>query len=121
MSVNLPTKIVWRVGCKYWSKASTKIRSLTIKEAAEQQLIEGSVEHCLESKRMMVSLPFIKDPVQFLTEKHGGRDNYRQSLKVYASQCKKSEQVKEGMRKVHSVLVQRGFMQRLDDLPVESR
>ena len=102
-------------------KASTKIRSLTIKEADEQQLIEGSVEHCLESKRMMVSLPFIKDPVQFLTGKHGGRDNYRQALKVYASQCKKSEQAKVGMRKVHSELVQRGFMQRLDDLPVESR
>ena len=102
-------------------KTSSKTRSLTIKEAAEQQLIEGSVEHCVESKRMLASLPFIKDPVQFLTEKHGGKDNYRQALRVYVSQCKKSEKVKEGMRKVHKELVQRGFMNKLDDIPVEKR
>ena len=94
-------------------KVSTKVRSLTIKEAAEQQLIEGSVELCTDSSRIYVSLPFTKDPVQFLYEKHGGRDNYKQALKVYISQCKKSEQVKEGMRKVHQELVERGFMIRL--------
>ena len=102
-------------------KASSKMRSLTIREAAEQQLIEGSVEHCLDSKKMLVSLPFTKDPVQFLTEKHGGKDNYRQALKVYVSQCKKSEQVKIGMRKVHSELIQRGFMERLDDLSADRK
>ena len=61
-------------------ETSTKIRSLTLKEAVKQQLIAGSVEHCNTTKRMLVSLPFTKDPVQFLTEKHGGKDNYRQAL-----------------------------------------
>ena len=47
---------------------------------------------------------------------HKGSSNYSQALKVYKTQCKKSEQVKDGMRSVHEDLVEKGFMMKLDDL-----
>ena len=65
---------------------------------------------------MTVNYPFLKNPVEFLTAVHNNPSNYNQALKVYKTQCKKSEMVKEGMRKVHKDLVEKGFMVKLDDI-----
>ena len=42
-------------------------------------------------------LPFLESPCGFPF----GPNIYNQALKVYISQCRKSEVVKEGMRQVH--------------------
>ena len=102
-------------------KNSSKSRSLTLQEAQEQEVIENSVNIDEVNRKVVVDLPFMKEPVEFLTQKHGGPDNYSQALKVYISQCKKNDKVKEGMRKVHEELTQKGFMVRLKDLPSETQ
>lgn len=70
----------------------------------------------LINKRVTVNYPFLKDPVEFLTSVHKNPSNYGQALKVYKTKCNKSGQVKDGMRKVHGDLVEKGFMVTLDDL-----
>ena len=87
-----------------------------MREAREQRLIEDSVRIDLVKIRVTVNYPFLKDPVVFLSSAHKGSSNYSQVLKVYKTQCRKSEQVKDGMRKVHEDLVEKGFMVKLDDL-----
>jgi hypothetical protein len=66
-------------------------------------------------------LPFIRDPVEYLTNKHGAPDNKRQALSVYRSQCMKSDAVKEQLRKTHKELVDQGFMEKLTDLTPEKQ
>ena len=53
------------------------------------------------NRRIMVNYPFLKNPVEFLTAVHSNPSNYNQALKVYKTQSKKSEMVKDRMRKVH--------------------
>jgi hypothetical protein len=64
----------------------------------------------LDENIVVVTYPFLRDPVEFLTAKHNHTDNYDQALKVYKVQCRKNERVKEGMRDVHKDLVEKGFM-----------
>ena len=68
------------------------------------------------NKRVTVNYPFLKNPVEFLTAVHRSQSNYSQALKVYKTQCKKSEIVKNGMRNVHKDLVEKGFMVKLEDM-----
>ena len=103
--------------CKCVSSNRTKVISLN--ETVEQEAIMKSVSINLEEKRVYVDLPFIKPPVPFLSERHGGDNNYNQALKVYKSQCRQSEIMKDGIRKVHADLVSKGFMKKLSDLPLE--
>ena len=102
-------------------KCSTSNRGkmLSLNEKVEQEVIEKSVTVDLEQKCVFVDLPFIKPADDFLTEKHGGSDNYAQALKVYKSQCKRPEEVKTHMRTAHSELVEKGFMKKVSDLPEE--
>ena len=53
--------------------------------------------------------------MEFLTARHNNSNNYDQSLKVYRSQCRKSEEQRQGMRIVHQELVEKGFMKKLSD------
>ena len=73
--------------------------------SAEQEVIERSVILDKINKKVVVSLPWTKDPVEFLSRKHGGADNYAQAVKVYKSQCRKPDHMKEQMRKSHADLV----------------
>ena len=54
-----------------------------------------------ESKKVVVTLQFAKNPIDFLTKKHGSDSNYKQDKpkSIYISQCKKSDNEKVGMRK----------------------
>ena len=63
----------------------------------------------------MVNYPFLKDPVEYLSRIHRIPNNYGQAMKVYKTQCRKSGEVKDGMRKVHADLVEKGFMIKLED------
>ena len=62
----------------------------------EQEIIAKSVTLSIEEKKVRVSLPFTKDPAEFLFNRHRGKNNKFQACKVYKSQCKKPEQIKEG-------------------------
>ena len=90
-----------------------------IHEAAEQHLIEESVKLVREEKKVLVTSPFTKDPVNFLTKLHGASNNYHQAFKTYQAQCKKPDHVKAKLRETHADLVGRQFMTRLSDMPVE--
>lgn len=102
-------------------KESNRTKSMSLRETMEQDLIEKSVRIDTDSEKVIVDLPFTQDPVKFLTNKHGGSDNKYQALKVYKSQCRKSEATKEGIRKVHKDLVDKGFMVKLTDLSQEQQ
>ena len=69
----------------------------------------------------MVNYPFLKDPVEYLSKVHKNPNNYGQAVKVYKTQCRKSAEVKDGMRKVHADLVEKGFMKKLENMPEKTR
>ena len=97
-------------------KTSNKRTAISLREAMEQQFIEDSVRIDLEKRQVLVNYPFLKDPVDFLTKVHNGPSNYAQAVKVYKTQCRKPELVKDGMKKVHQDLVEKGFMKKLEDM-----
>ena len=101
--------------CKISARAKTK----SLQEEFEQDVLKKSVTVDLEASVTRVDLPFIKEPVAFMTKRHGGSDNLYQAKRMYASQCKKRTEVKEQVRKAHQDLVSRGYMVPLNDLPVE--
>ena len=100
----------------FTSKRSQRRTAISLQEAREQQIIEDSVKISLEEKRVIVTYPFLKDPVNFITQRHKGSNNYNQALKVYKSQCRKSVDIREGMRKVQRELVDKDFMSKLSKL-----
>ena len=102
-------------------KKSPRLTAISLQESLEQSYIEKSVSIDYESKKVVVTLPFIKNPIDYLTKKHGSDSNYRQAKRIYVSQCKKSDIEREGMRKTHQELVDKGFMVKLQNLPVESQ
>ena len=102
-------------------KTSSKHTAISLREAREQQLIEESVKIDVINRRVTVNYPFLKNPVEFLTAVHSNPSNDSQALKVYKTQCKKSEIVKDGMRNVHKDLVEKGFMVKLDDMCQDRR
>ena len=73
------------------------------------------------NRKVFVDLPFIKEPAEYLSRKHGGSDNKRQALRVYSAQCNKQENVKEQVRKAHQELVDKGYMQELSMLPRQTQ
>ena len=46
----------------------------------EQEIIESSVDVRVEERKVVVKLPFIKNPVQFLKENHNACSNKKQAL-----------------------------------------
>ena len=92
--------------CKLSSRAKTQ----SLQEAFEQEVIENSVTVDLDDRRVLVELPFVKKPVEFLTKRHKRTDNLSQVITIYRSQCKKPEEVKVQIRAAHKELVEKGFM-----------
>jgi hypothetical protein len=102
-------------------KRSARERTKSLQEDHEQEVIERSVTVDSENKRILVDLPFIRDPVDFLTKKHGGSDNRYQALRIYKTQCRKPDDVKEKLRATHRDLVERGFMVKMNQLTEEQQ
>ena len=100
-------------------KESGKIRAVTMQEALEQAVVDNSVFVDKEKRRVYVKLPFMVDPVEYLTEKHKGKDNYRSARQVYNQVCNKKDFNKDAMREVHKDLVDKGFMVPLESLGEE--
>ena len=102
-------------------RVSARAKTRSHQEEYEQEVIEKSVTINFEEKKVFVDLPFIKPPVEFLTTKHNKDDNMRQALRIYQSQCKKSDVIKEQVRASHKDLVGRGFMAPLSSLSSKLR
>ena len=104
--------------CKLCESCGTtaKTRMISLQEQYEQEAIEESVSLDLTNERVVVTLPFIKDPVPFLTKRHGGNSNYRQALRMFQGMCRKPDSIKQSLVKVQKDLVDRGFMKRVCDL-----
>ena len=51
-------------------KRSWRRTAISPQESAEQSIIESSVKLDLENKRILVKLPWVRDPVQPLIDKH---------------------------------------------------
>ena len=82
-------------------------------------MIENSVTVDLEDRMVRVELPFIKQPVDFLTKRHKNSDNLYQARTIYKSQCRKPEEVKVQIRAANQELMDKGFMILLLALPDE--
>jgi hypothetical protein len=102
-------------------RMSARLKTKSLQESFEQEVIEKSVTLDPANDQVVVTLPFIKDPIPYLTGKHGGPDNKKQALSVYRSQCMKSPEVKEQLRKTHQDLVNQGFMKNIKDLDPEKQ
>ena len=63
--------------------------------------------------KIIVKLPFKKNPDDFLIKKHHGNDNFVQAQKVYITQCRIPELMLGGMRWAHAELVESKFMVRV--------
>ena len=100
---------------------SPRLTSISLQESLEQSYIEKSITMDYVNKQVIATLPFIKDPVEFLSKKHGTNSNYRQAKRIYLSQCRKGDLEKEGMKKAHKELVDKGFMIKLQDLPSKAQ
>ena len=98
---------------------NNRMKMMSLNEAVEQAAIEKSVTVDLNEKKVYVDLPFTKPPGEFLTARHGGDNNYKQAHRVYKSQCRVPEPQKDGLRKVHQELVDKGFLKKLEDLSEE--
>jgi hypothetical protein len=99
--------------------SSNREKMLSLNEAIEQKVIEDSVTINLDEEKVEVDLPFITDPDKFLSERHGGMDNYNQAYKVYKSQCRLPDSTKEGIKASIEDLQGKGFLKKLSDLPLE--
>lgn len=93
-------------GCKL----SSRVKTRSLQEAHEQEVIEKSVTVCLEEAKVKVNLPFVKQPVDFLTERHKGSDNFYQAMRIYRAQCNKPDDVKKQIIAAQADLASRGFM-----------
>lgn len=102
-------------------KESSKTKAISLKEKIEQTFIDKSVFVDLEKKKVFVDMPFVKDPVHFLTERHKGPNNRSQALSVYRTQCRKPLSIKDGIRDVHRGLVEKGFMVKLESLTADQQ
>ena len=102
-------------------KVSRRRTAVSLQESMEQEIIEKSVRLDVDGRKVRVNLPFNKDPTEDLTKRHKGNSSRTQAVQVYRTQCKKSDIVKDGIRKVHKELVERGFMSRLEDISQEKQ
>jgi len=103
--------------CKLSSRAKTQ----SLQESFEQEVIEKSVTVDLAENKVRVELPFIRQPVEFLSKRHQAADNKRQALQIYRSQCFKPPEVKDQIRAAQADLVKKGFMVPLRSLPPEKQ
>ena len=49
-------------------KRSPRLTAISIQEALEQSYIESSVKIDFKEKKVVVNLPFMKDPIDFLSK-----------------------------------------------------
>jgi hypothetical protein len=102
-------------------KESPRTQAITLNEAVEQEIIERSVTINYKKKAVYVDLPFLRDPVEFLSKRHRSSDSYAMAIHVYKQQCRLPENHKQKMREAHAELVQRGYMVNISDLDIPTQ
>ena len=102
-------------------KSSPKLQASSIKDRQEQKLIDQSIHIDYDKKRVYISLPFTKDPIDFFSKHYKGNTNYAQALSIYKSQCRKSPEVKQGISKAMQELYDLGFVIQLDQASLDTQ
>jgi hypothetical protein len=102
-------------------RLSARAKTRSLQEEHEQEIIERSVSIDYSAKKVFVDLPFVRPPVEFLTNRHNRTDNFGQALRVYRAQCRKPDDVKEQLRTAQRGLVEHGFMTPLSSLHPSER
>ena len=102
-------------------KLSNRVKTRSLQEAHEQDIIVKSVRISLEEKKVWVELPFVKKPTEFLSARHKGSDNLYQALRVYRAQCHKPPEVRNQIVAAQADLAARGFMVPLESLSIEKQ
>ena len=90
-----------------------RITKDTIKKTMEQDIIEKSVFIDYIKAVVFVDLSFLEDPVNFLSQRHKGLNNYFSVYTVFLQQCRKPPHQKEKMKEANADLVSKGFMAKL--------
>ena len=101
-------------------KQSDKLRKISIREAAEEALIEKSVTVDTEKGVSTCSYPFTTNPETYLKKMWKGKnDNYEMALSVFETQRRKSAEIRKSVVKFNQELYERGYVAPVDELPVE--
>ncbi len=103
-------------GCKQ----SDRLRRVSIKELAEEALIQKSVVVDVEKKISICSYPFIQSPEAYLTKLWGGKtDNFDMAKAVLKTQRNKPAEIRESVVRFNQELYQKGFVAPVSELPLE--
>ena len=100
-------------------KESSQTRSQSIREKAEQVEIERAIKIDLNNNTTSCVLPFIRNPVEYLSERWKASNNYNMALRTLQAQMKKPEADRKSVIKFHSEILDQGFAIKLKDLPMD--
>ena len=101
---------------------SAREKMQSIQEKVEQDVISRSVRIDTENNKTIVSLPFIRPPIEALSKRHYGRDsNYSQAFRIFQSQCRGTPALKAEVLQVKDDLVEKQFIRKLSDLSPEQQ
>jgi hypothetical protein len=67
-------------------KLSAREKTKSLQEEFEQDIIKKSIEIDPAHGVVFANLPFLRDPVEYLTKKHGGNNNRYQAARIYQAQ-----------------------------------
>ena len=93
-------------------KSSPTLQSTSLRDRSESALIADSIRISLHEKKVYVRLPFLQSPETFFRKHFNGKSsNYRQAESVFLQQCRKSDEVKNGIRTAFDELLKADFVQ----------
>ena len=72
-------------------KRSRRRTAILLQESAEQTIIKYSVKLDLENQQVLVTLPWVRDPVQHLIDKHRGNSNIQIQISMHQRTRDKGE------------------------------
>ena len=99
-------------------KSADRLRTISLKEEAEELLIANSVFVDMELKETTCIYPFIVSPEEFLQKVWFGKSsNFKMAESIFNTQRRKSDEVRESVTRFHKELQDKGFVKRLVDLP----
>lgn len=103
-------------------KQSDKLRSVSIRDEAEEVLIRRSVTVDVEKKVSTCSYPFTEDPEAYLTKMWGGKtNNFEMAKAILKTQRNKPLAIRESVVKFNQEVYDKGFVAPLSELPDDLR
>ena len=99
-------------------KKGARLRPVSIREEAEEALIEKSILTDFEAGVTRCVYSFVQKPEEYLPKKWGGaKSNYKIAENVLRAQRNKSKKVRESVLKFHAEIYESGFVATLKSLP----